>query len=491
MTKDSVLTIRSCSCWMASCKVAAMPTDDDAKFLCDRAAAILTPLKANIVLPAPTAMNTAAIANHTRRCLGGPLVARSQPRSGAISEDPPVALLTRAGFPEGIRAAHRARSCAQVSRTTDNGLPSRPQRRHNFANRCNRATAVAPMTSAPCSHCLRRHPFGNRYATRSPRRKTTLLASIVSSPYSFYRTWDIMTVRAELEDPAWGEVDRRAATPSPPGGDSLTRLVEELMRPGAIYMAAQPIVGLADGSLLGYELLARSSIPCSSGPDQWLAHASYLGVRTEFELACLQAACDKGPPPEDVRLFVNLSPRTLLDPRLDQILNGLPPRVIEITEHEAVSDYQELRRRLQSWTTATTMLAIDDVGSGYSSMSHVIQLHPQYIKIDRSLVHKAHRDPNKLAVLRGLVGFSRQCGVTSLAEGVETSEELNALRAVGVDLVQGYLLARPDDGWPQPRHWRATETRVPPLGEAVDRSSWGRSASGSRRWLTGTTRRTR
>ena len=113
MTKDSVLTIRSCSCWIASCKVAAMPTDDDAKFLCDRAAATLTPLKANIVLPAPTAMNTAAIAIHTRRCLGGPLVARSQPRSGGLSEDPPVALLTRAGFPEGIRAAHRARSSAK------------------------------------------------------------------------------------------------------------------------------------------------------------------------------------------------------------------------------------------------------------------------------------------------------------------------------------------------------------------------------------------
>jgi EAL domain-containing protein (putative c-di-GMP-specific phosphodiesterase class I)/putative methionine-R-sulfoxide reductase with GAF domain len=232
-------------------------------------------------------------------------------------------------------------------------------------------------------------------------------------------------------------------------------------------MAAQPIVGLADGSLLGYELLARSSIPCSSGPDQWLAHASYLGVRTELELACLQAACDKGPPPQDVRLFVNLSPRTLLDPRVDQILNRLPPRVIEITEHEAISDYQEVRRRLQSWSTASTMLAIDDVGSGYSSMSHVLQLHPQYIKIDRSLVHRAHRDPNKLAVLRGLVGFSRQCGVTSLAEGVETSEELNALRAVGVDLVQGFLLARPDDGWPQPGHWRA--------GEAGAGSRGGRS----------------
>jgi putative methionine-R-sulfoxide reductase with GAF domain len=107
------------------------------------------------------------------------------------------------------------------------------------------------------------------------------------------------------------------------------------------------------------------------------------------------------------------------------------------------------------------MLAIDDVGAGYSSMSHVLQLHPHFIKIDRSLVHHAHRDPNKLAVLRGLVGFARQCGVTSLAEGVETIQELKALRTVGVDLVQGYLLARPGQGWPGPRHWRTARTSDP------------------------------
>ena len=148
----------------------------------------------------------------------------------------------------------------------------------------------------------------------------------------------------------------------------------------------------------------------------------------------------------------------MLDPRVDDILDRLPPRVIEITEHEPILDYQQLRRRLQGWPVATTMLAIDDVGAGYSSMSHVLQLHPHFIKIDRSLVHRAHRDPNKLAVLRGLVGFARECGVTSLAEGVETSEELNALRSVGVDLVQGYLLARPGEGWPEPRHWRTGRT---------------------------------
>jgi EAL domain-containing protein (putative c-di-GMP-specific phosphodiesterase class I)/putative methionine-R-sulfoxide reductase with GAF domain len=241
-------------------------------------------------------------------------------------------------------------------------------------------------------------------------------------------------------------------------GDPLTRLVEQLLQPGALRMDAQPIVAMADGSVLGYELLARSTIPCSSGPDQWLERASELGIRTEFELACLEAACDRGGPPDDVRLFVNLSPRTVLDRRVDSVLDRLPPRVIEITEHEPIHDYQQLRRRLQGWPVSTTMLAIDDVGAGYSSMSHVLQLHPHFIKIDRSLVHHAHRDPNKLAVLRGLVGFARQCGVTSLAEGVETIQELKALRSVGVDLVQGYLLARPGEGWPGPRHWRTART---------------------------------
>jgi EAL domain-containing protein (putative c-di-GMP-specific phosphodiesterase class I)/putative methionine-R-sulfoxide reductase with GAF domain len=269
-----------------------------------------------------------------------------------------------------------------------------------------------------------------------------------------------MTAPTELTDVVRPNVAPRPARAESNGTDSLTRLVEQLLVPGALRMDAQPIVGMADGTVLGFELLARSTIPCSSGPDQWLQHASDLGIRTEFELACLQAACDRGAAPGDVRLFVNLSPRTVLDPRVDDILDRLPPRVIEITEHEPIHDYQQLRRRLQGWPVATTMLAIDDVGAGYSSMSHVLQLHPHFIKIDRSLVHRAHRDPHKMAVLRGLVGFARQCGVTSLAEGVETSEELNALRSVGVDLVQGYLLARPGDGWPEPRHWRTTRTSV-------------------------------
>ena len=207
-----------------------------------------------------------------------------------------------------------------------------------------------------------------------------------------------MTVHTELPHPHH-TATRLSPETAGPRGDSLTRLIEQLLRPGALQMAAQPIVSVADG------------------PEQWLEHASYLGIRTEFELACLQAACERGGPPGGERIFVNLSTSTLLDPRVEPILGDLPPRVIEITEHEPVLNYQELRLRLQTWSAASTMLAIDDVGSGYSSMSHVLQLHPQFIKIDHSLVHNAHRDPNKLAVLRGLVGFARQCGATSLDPG--------------------------------------------------------------------------
>ena len=109
-----------------------------------------------------------------------------------------------------------------------------------------------------------------------------------------------MTVPTEMTELLATDVGRRAGDVVGAGSksaDSLARLVEQLLVPGAIRMDAQPIVGLADGTVLGYELLARSTIPCSSGPDQWLEHASDLGIRTEFELACLQAACDRGRAP--------------------------------------------------------------------------------------------------------------------------------------------------------------------------------------------------
>jgi len=231
----------------------------------------------------------------------------------------------------------------------------------------------------------------------------------------------------------------------------MTAVVESLLEPGALYTAAQPIVCVADGTIAGFELLARAAVPSLLRPDEWLSHASFIGLRTELELACVEAAVSRGAPPDGSRLFVNVSAQALNDPRAGDLLGLLPPHVIEITEHEPIEDYPALRERLRMLFAENTMLAIDDVGSGYSSMSHVLELSPQFIKIDQRLVRNIHLEPNQQAVLKGLVGFARQSGTTTIAEGVESSYELASLRAIGVDLVQGFLIARPGEGWPQPR----------------------------------------
>jgi EAL domain-containing protein (putative c-di-GMP-specific phosphodiesterase class I)/putative methionine-R-sulfoxide reductase with GAF domain len=224
-------------------------------------------------------------------------------------------------------------------------------------------------------------------------------------------------------------------------------------------MHAQPIVCLADGNLVAFELLGRTTFATDRSPEQWLDGAAREGIQRDVEIALLEAACARGAPPGGVRVFINVSASTLFDARMDDLVARLPPHVIEITEHEPVADYAALRRRLDRWPMDTTMLAIDDVGSGYSSLSHVVELRPHFVKVDRALVNGVHRDPNQLAALRGIVGYARQCGATSLAEGVESHADLVALRAVGVDLVQGFLVGQPGPGWPRPRRVAASIER--------------------------------
>jgi EAL domain-containing protein (putative c-di-GMP-specific phosphodiesterase class I)/putative methionine-R-sulfoxide reductase with GAF domain len=281
--------------------------------------------------------------------------------------------------------------------------------------------------------------------------------------------------RRALDDPgakerALRETDLEEAAPEdsrPPAGMG----VRSLLEPGAVTMHAQPIVCLADGNVVAFELLARTTFPTELSPDQWLRHARKEGIDTELELAFLEAACARGVPPDGVRVFINLSAHTVMDPRIDELVRRLPPHVIEITEHEPVLDYHQLRLRLQNWPADTPMLAIDDVGSGYSSMSHVLQLRPHFIKVDRALVRGVHRDRNQLAVLKGIVGYARQCGATSLAEGVETHDELAALRTIGVDLVQGFLIGRPGPDWPRPRRVHvAAYQSARAAGPATDRT---------------------
>jgi EAL domain-containing protein (putative c-di-GMP-specific phosphodiesterase class I)/putative methionine-R-sulfoxide reductase with GAF domain len=225
--------------------------------------------------------------------------------------------------------------------------------------------------------------------------------------------------------------------------------IQLLCEPGVVQAVVQPVVRPADQLIVGYEALARMPLEPLQPPDWWLARAAEVGLRAKLELACLTAAITLGPTPDNRLLFVNLSPSLLADPAALRLLDDLPDRlVIELTEQEAVDDYDVLRHDLGPWLSRGVRIAIDDTGAGYSSLRHVIELTPDFLKLDRELVRDLDNDRNRRALISAVAAFASEVGTSVIAEGVETETELDCLREAEVDLVQGYLLARPGPAWP-------------------------------------------
>jgi len=160
--------------------------------------------------------------------------------------------------------------------------------------------------------------------------------------------------------------------------------------------------------------------------------------------------------PDDSYLTMNCSPQTILGGRLPALLAGNPPGrlVLEITEHAEVEDYDALHAQLQPLRAQGVRLAIDDAGAGYSSLRHILRLRPDMIKLDMSLVRDIDRDAERRALASAIIAFARETHKEVIAEGVETLAELEALKALQVDKVQGNLLSRPlprDDALRLPR----------------------------------------
>jgi EAL domain-containing protein (putative c-di-GMP-specific phosphodiesterase class I)/GGDEF domain-containing protein len=223
-------------------------------------------------------------------------------------------------------------------------------------------------------------------------------------------------------------------------------ILELLREPETISTVFQPIVSLADGATLGFESLSRFRAEPARPPDKWIAEAHAVGLGLEIEVECVRRACrHRDTIPGDAYLSVNMSPEAILFPEMDEALGtgSLEGLVIEITEHEAVGDYARLASRLADYRGRGALVAIDDTGAGHASMRHVTQLAPDYIKVDRSLIHDLHLDHAKRALVRSMVTLEKELGASVVAEGIESAEELQALRELGVPLGQGFLLARP------------------------------------------------
>lgn len=223
-------------------------------------------------------------------------------------------------------------------------------------------------------------------------------------------------------------------------------ILEVLHAPETIATVFQPIVSLADGRTVGFESLSRFRAEPQRTPDKWIAEAHVVGLGLEIEVECVRRAVAlRHTLPADAYLSVNMSPDAILAPEMEDALGDdeLTGLVIEITEHEAVGDYARLSSRLADYRGRGALVAIDDAGAGHASMRHVTQLNPDYIKIDRSLIHDIHLDHAKRALVRSMVTLEKELGAAIVAEGIESTEELRTLRSLGVPFGQGYLLARP------------------------------------------------
>ena len=233
-----------------------------------------------------------------------------------------------------------------------------------------------------------------------------------------------------------------------------------ILAQGSLHSLFQPIVSLSQRQILGYEALSRgpSNSPLHS-PINLFAVARQAGRLNELELACRETACRRF---RDQRLqgklFLNVSPESLLEPlhengRTLQLLQrfGISPSqvVIELTEQTPTDDFQLLFNALHHYRAMGFSIALDDLGAGYSSLRLWSELRPDYVKIDRHFIDGIHQDALKREFVGSILQIAKASRAQVIAEGIELVEELAVLTEMGVDLVQGYLLCRPQEQPPQ------------------------------------------
>jgi EAL domain-containing protein (putative c-di-GMP-specific phosphodiesterase class I) len=223
--------------------------------------------------------------------------------------------------------------------------------------------------------------------------------------------------------------------------------VARVLRKRSFHIVFQPIYSLHSGELVSVEALARFDGQPTVGPDVWFATAHDCGRGVDLELAAIEEAIGATRDlPVQIRLAVNASPSTVVDPRLRDLVRrtSMGARLtVEITEHAIITDYQLMAEPISALRALGVLIAVDDAGAGFSSLQHVVEILPDIIKIDISLTRDVAASLARQALGHTLVDFGHRIGASVLAEGIETEADLEAWRYMGADSVQGYFTARP------------------------------------------------
>ena len=209
-------------------------------------------------------------------------------------------------------------------------------------------------------------------------------------------------------------------------------------------VALQPVVSLATGEVQGQEALSRfgSRVPT----ERWFRGAALHGLGADLERVTLRASLGSlDRIPDGQFLAVNVSPASLYDVEVIRLLHetDLSRLVIEVTEHDAINDYEDTRRYLARLRLRGARIAVDDVGAGYASLKHLLLLQPDMIKLDTSLTRDVHKSPKQQSMVRCTGQFANEVGAIVLAEGVEIAEQIPPLLEAGVPSVRAGTSACP------------------------------------------------
>jgi EAL domain-containing protein (putative c-di-GMP-specific phosphodiesterase class I)/CheY-like chemotaxis protein len=236
------------------------------------------------------------------------------------------------------------------------------------------------------------------------------------------------------------------------GRDAADRIARAIVGP-SLHMVFQPIVELTGGRIVSVEALSRFADKPRRMPEAWFEEAAKVGLLEELELAAIdRALAELDRIPSGVSLSINVSPQTMASDELASLIEDVDVRrlVLEMTEQSRVEDYTELAARLLPLRERGIRLAIDDVGAGFSSLERVVKLGPDYMKLDCSTVTGVAGDPVRRSLIERLVSFSDEVGISIVAEGIETQDDLEVLRMLYVPYGQGFHLGRPG---PIPYGW--------------------------------------
>ena len=233
--------------------------------------------------------------------------------------------------------------------------------------------------------------------------------------------------------------------------------VRQILAKRGLNAHYQPIVQLKNAVVIGHESLIRGPVDSPLRlPDALFKAAHTEDLSFELEMACVQEGLRSWVLHErDKRLFLNLSAGTLVKAvertsisdflKSLQALDIAPAAVVvEITEHERITEIPRLIEVAQALRSQGLRFALDDFGDGRSSLRLWAELRPEIVKIDRFFVHGLHDEALKVQTLKGLSRFAETFGTVLLAEGIETADELEVVRDLGIELGQGYFLGRPN-----------------------------------------------